>query len=307
MKRTRLIPSRLVLALVAGLLLPVTARAQQVAITFDDLPVHGALPPGETRMQVAASVLHTLKVANMPPVYGFVNGVHLEKQPQLIEVLDAWRAAGNPLGDHSWSHMDLNKNALEEFESNVLQNQSVLRKEMGKDDWRWLRFPYLSEGDTQEKRAGVRAFLLQQGYRIAGVTMSFEDYAWNEPYARCSAKGDTAAITQLESSYLTAAASSIDYYRGLSKTLYGRDIPYVLLMHIGAFDARMLPRLLELYRSRGFTFITLNQAEKDEFYREDTDLALPPGPDNLDSVMWARHLQPPPRPHAPALLQTICK
>ncbi|HEY0309311.1 MAG TPA: polysaccharide deacetylase family protein [Acidobacteriaceae bacterium] len=307
MKKTRVISSRLVLALVAGVLLPVMARAQQVAITFDDLPVHSALPSGETRMQVAASVLQTLKAANMPPVYGFVNGVHLQRQPQLIEVLDAWRAAGNPLGDHSWSHMDLNKNSLEEFESNVLQNQSVLRKAMGKDDWRWLRFPYLSEGDTQEKRAGVRAFLLQQGYRIAGVTMSFEDYAWNEPYARCSAKGDTAAITQLESSYLAAAASSIDYYRGLSKTLYGRDIPYVLLMHIGAFDARMLPRLLELYRSRGFTFITLNQAEKDEFYREDTDLALPPGPDNLEGAMWVRQMQPPARPHAPASLQTICK
>ncbi len=307
MKKPRLIPSRLVFVLVAGLLLPVATCAQQIAITFDDLPVHGALPPGETRMQVAASVLQTLKAANMPPVYGFVNGVHLQSQPQLIEVMDAWRAAGNPLGDHSWSHMDLNKNSLDEFESNVLRNQSLLSKEMGEADWHWLRFPYLSEGDTPEKRAGVRAFLLQQGYRIAGVTMSFEDYVWNEPYARCRAKSDTAAIGQLESSYLAAAASSIDYCRGLSKTLYGRDIPYVLLMHIGAFDARMLPRLLELYRSRGFTFITLNQAEKDEFYREDSDLALPPGPDSLESIMRMRHLQSPVREQTPAALQTLCK
>jgi hypothetical protein len=31
----------------------------------------------------------------------------------------------------------------------------------------------------------------------------------------------------------------------MSEQLYNRDIPYVLLMHIGAFDARMLPRLLK--------------------------------------------------------------
>jgi peptidoglycan/xylan/chitin deacetylase (PgdA/CDA1 family) len=305
--KTLHMPSRLLAVLLASLSLPIAAHAQQIAITFDDLPVHSALPPGETRMQVAASVLHTLKAANMPPVYGFVNGVHLQSQPKLIEVLDAWQAAGNPLGDHTWSHMDLNKHSLDEFESDVLHNQPLLSKQMGKADWRWLRFPYLSEGDTPEKSAGVRAFLLQHGYQIAGVTMSFNDYAWNAPYARCSAKGDAAAIAQLESSYLSAAASSIDYSRGMSHTLYGRDIPYVLLMHIGAFDARMLPRLLELYRSRGFQFITLPEAEKDEFYRQDTDLTLPPGPDSLENVMRARHLPLPTRQQPPADLQTICQ
>jgi len=305
--KTLCMPNHLLVVLLASLLLPIAAHAQQIAVTFDDLPAHSALPPGETRMQVAASVLQTLKAANMPPVYGFVNGVHVQTQPQLIQVLDAWRAAGNPLGDHTWSHMDLNKHTLEEFEGDVQRNQSLLSREMGAEDWHWLRFPYLSEGDTPEKSAGVRAFLLQHGYRIADVTISFDDYAWNGPYARCSAKGDAKAIAQLESSYLAAAGRSIDYYRGLSHTLYGRDIPYVLLVHIGAFDARMLPRLLDLYRSRGFSFITLSEAEKDDFYREDTDLALPPGPDSLENVMRARHLPLPARPQPPAELQTVCK
>jgi len=241
--KTLCMPNHLLVVLLASLLLPIAAHAQQIAVTFDDLPAHSALPPGETRMQVAASVLQTLKAANMPPVYGFLNGVHVQTQPQLIQVLDARRAAGNPLGDHTWSHMDLNKHTLEEFEGDVQRNQSLLSREMGAEDWHWLRFPYLSEGDTPEKSAGVRAFLLQHGYRIADVTISFDDYAWNGPYARCSAKGDAKAIAQLESSYLAAAGRSIDYYRGLSHTLYGRDIPYVLLVHIGAFDARMSHRV----------------------------------------------------------------
>ncbi len=44
-----------------------------MAITFDDLPVHGALPPGETRLQIAQSILSTLKINQMPPVYGFLS------------------------------------------------------------------------------------------------------------------------------------------------------------------------------------------------------------------------------------------
>jgi len=52
----------------------------------------------------------------------------------------------------------------------------------------------------------------------------------------------------------------------------------------------MLPRLLELYRSRGFEFVTLQQAESDDFYRQDTDLKLPPGPDMLEGVAAERHV-----------------
>ena len=33
--------------------LAMSAGAQQIAITFDDLPAHGPLPAGETRIEVA--------------------------------------------------------------------------------------------------------------------------------------------------------------------------------------------------------------------------------------------------------------
>ncbi|HLH08768.1 MAG TPA: GDSL-type esterase/lipase family protein [Terriglobales bacterium] len=261
----------------------------QIAFTFDDLPSHGPLPAGETRIGIMAKIATALHDAHMPPVYGFVNGLAVEQFPGDIKALENWHAAGNPLGNHTWSHMNLNQNSLQAFEDNTTENEPLLGKLMDSGNWHWFRFPYLAEGDTPEKRAGVRAFLLQHGYKIAGVTMSFGDYMWNEPYARCVAKGDTVSIDLLEKSYLQAADDSIRNYRELSHKLLGRDIPYVLLMHVGAFDARMLPRLLDLYKSRGFQFVTLDQAESDPFYREDTDLSLPPGPDMLEGVASARH------------------
>ncbi len=107
----------------------------------------------------------------------------------------------------------------------------MLKDLMAAEDWRWLRYPFLSEGDTPEKRLAVRAWLATNHYKIASVTMSFADYAYNEPYARCAAKGDRAAIAELEKRYLDGAAAVADRARAMSKTLYGKDIPYVLLMH----------------------------------------------------------------------------
>jgi lysophospholipase L1-like esterase len=267
--------------------------APQIAITFDDLPAHGPLPPGETRMEVASKIIAAMREARLPPVYGFVNGVRVQENAADGEVLKAWRDAGNPLANHGWSHMNLNQHPLEEFEADLLRNEELLKALMPGEDWHWLRFPFLAEGDTPEKRAGVRAFLLQHGYRVAAVTMSFGDYRWNEPYARCEAKADAKAVELLKSSYMEAADQSIDYYRNLSQQLFGHDIPYVLLMHIGALDAEMLPKLVELYKSRGFEFITLKQAERDSFYTIDSDLGTPPGPDMLEWLAAERHLQVP--------------
>ncbi len=82
------------------------------------------------------------------------------------------------------------------------------------------------------------------------------------------------SIAALRASYLATADQYITVFRELTHTLYGRDIPYVLLMHIGAFDAKMLPDLIGLFRKRGFTFMTLPEAMKDPVYREDPDIGI---------------------------------
>jgi len=298
---------RLLVSALAVLATVASARAQQIAFTWDDLPAHSALPLGETRVEIGRKLLTAMKEAHLPPVYGFVNGSLAEKEPRSTPMLKEWHDAGFPLGNHTWSHMNLNQHSLAEWEADTLKNEGLLKSYMGSEDWHWLRYPNLAEGDTPEKREGARKFLAEHGYKIAAVTMSFGDYLYNGPYARCVAKKDAASIAQLEASYLAAADTTIDYTRAMSKTLYGRDIPYVLLMHVGALDARMLPRLLKLYSDKGFSFVSLQDAEKDPFYKNDLDLSLPPVPDTLEESMRAHNLALPTRPAPTVDLNTICQ
>lgn len=284
-----------------------TASQPQIAFTWDDLPAHSSLPQGETRVEIGQHIVAAMKSAHMPPVYGFVNGAQTEREPLSTPMLANWRAAGLLLGNHTWSHMNLNSNPAEAWEADLLRNEPLLQKETGSADWHWLRYPFLAEGDTPAKRDEVRAFLAKHGYHIAGVTMSFADYSWNEPYARCVAKHDDASIERLEDSYLAAADASASATRREAKALFGHDIPYVLLMHVGAFDARMLPRLLALYRERGFGFVTLQQAESDPFYKVDTDPSLPWRPDTLDGAMYSRHMKPPAAARPVVDLDTVCR
>jgi len=293
-------------ALFLGSALTCTARAQEVAITFDDLPAHGPLPAGMTREDITRKILAAFKEARVPEVYGFMNAGKLQTHPEDLKVLQLWREAGQPLGNHTLDHMGLNNHSLEAFEDNVAKNETTLRELMGKKNWHWFRYPYLDEGDTLEKRRAVRAYLKDHGYRIAQVSLDFEDYAWNAPYARCSDKNDEEAIAWLKSSYLKTAADYVKLGRDMSQQLFHRDIKYVLLMHIGAFDAEMLPRLLAQLKQEGFKFISLKQAQKDSAYKIDPDVARKEGTILQEQILDARHLPIPPNEKPMKELRELC-
>jgi len=272
-----------------------TAR---VALTFDDLPAHGPIPPGSSRAEIATKIISALRARHAPPVYGFINAADLKEHPDDEQVLRLWREAGFPLGNHAFTHMDLHANTVEAFEQDILANEPTLRRLMDDGDWHWFRYPYLREGDTAAKHRQVRDFLNAHDYRVAEVTLSFDDYAYNEPYARCLAKQDSASIDWLAKSYLTRAADSLTRGQGQARALFGHDISHVMLLHIGGFETIMLPRLLDLLQERGFTLVALDEAERDPDYAMDPDVPGGWHGTLLDNLQLARHVTPPREPES---------
>jgi peptidoglycan-N-acetylglucosamine deacetylase len=289
--------------LVFGFVLGQAAFAQEVALTFDDLPAHGPVPQGLTRVGIIRAILKDLKDANAPGVYGFINAGKLEQVPADMEVLKLWRAAGYPLGNHTYTHPSLNKISAKDFEQNIEQNEAPLKSLMDGQDWHWLRYPFLDEGDTVEKRRVVRAYLREHNYRIAQVTLDFQDWAWNSPYARCLAKNDTNAIEQLKTMYANTAEEFLDLGPKLANLVYGRDIKHVLLLHVGGFETVMLPRLLEILKRRGYKLITLSEAKSDSAYESDPDIVLPEGGTLLEQMIVSKHLAMP--VHAPVPISEL--
>lgn len=282
-----------------------SARAPEIALTFDDLPLHGPIPAGETPETVANGVITALTRAHVP-AYGFVNAHWTVDQPGTMEVLKAWRAAGLPLGNHTWSHRHLSEMTIPEFEDEVARDEPVLQQLAGGTDWHWLRYPFLDEGKDAAQRDAARQVLAKRGYKIADVTMDFGDWQWTAPYARCRAAHDDGSIAELQQMYLAAAREAIPFYRGLSHQLYGRDIPYVILLHESAFEARMLPQLIEVFRSAGFRFVSLPAAESDPYYKDRVHPGLPAGPAGLVNHALAVGIKLPPHADYAAKLAGMC-
>lgn len=279
----------------------------QVALTFDDLPATAEAPSDVTRAQIIQSILATLKTERMPPVYGFVNAHTLEGVSDGGAILQKWTASGNLLGSHTYSHPDLETTSVTDYETNILKNEPALHQYAGKSDWHYFRYPFLHEGETLQKRQEIQSFLRERGYKTAEVSLDFEDYLWNDPYARCATKQRLDRVDALHDSYLAAADQYIDIYRSLSHRLYGHDIPYVLLLHVTAFNAKMLPDLISQLRERGFAFITLQEALSDPAYTIEPAVGYPGGGPMQETLAVARKLPFPPAVKPTEWLDKTCR
>lgn len=284
----------------------------EVAITVDDL---SRMPPPSDATP-AEPVLHSLVTAfarhHLPPVTGFVNGRRIEEHPEDRAALESWVRAGNLLGNHTYSHLDLARVPLPVFYADVRKNEPLLESVQGPPapsrDWRVFRYPFLQEGTTQATREAVRSYLFARGYRIAEVTVDFEDWQWFPIFARCSSGGDERGVDTLRVRYRRAAREALVESDRLARQLFGRRIRQVLLLHAGAFTAEMIEDLLDEYEAMGVRFVSLDDALQDSVYHLDPRFARNWGSPFLYQVQGAlRGEEPaaawPPYPE----LATLCR
>lgn len=279
-----------------------------VALTFDDLPAAGGLPQGDSRVRILTTLSDELRAAHLKGVYGFVNAVDLPGDKDSQKALRIWVNAGMNIGNHTWSHPALSDVTAQAYEENIAKDEPFLREYAEGRDWHYFRFPYLEEGDTIAKREDVRNWLHAHGYRVAEVTLNFNDDDWGDPYIRCLEKHDQAGIAWLEQSYMANAKEFLREGRQEQQTAFGHEIPNVLLLHGTAFTTLMLPRLLALLHQEGFRYESLAKVERNKVYRTDWKIAAPNGDSLTNAALDIHHLPYPPfTPEPEDQLDSVCR
>jgi peptidoglycan/xylan/chitin deacetylase (PgdA/CDA1 family) len=287
------------------------APGVEVAVTVDDLPLHGPLLEGQTRMDLARTMTAVFRAHGLPPVHGFVNGAAVEGNPWSEEVLAIWKKAGHLLGNHSWAHRNLDDTPLEQYLADIARNEPLLaRLEPNPAAWHVYRYPYLHEGADLEKRRAVRRALAERGYTIAEVSLDGDDWAFSSPLARCAAKHDAAAMAQLRADFIAVQVDELRRMRALGKILEQRELRHVLLLHLGVADVDALDGLLTAYEREGVRWVTLERALADPFYAQDPDIAFKSGAAFPYVVARARGVKVEPPIYQRGLeerLETICR
>jgi peptidoglycan-N-acetylglucosamine deacetylase len=238
------------------------AADRRVAITIDDLPRGGDGGPRDYASIRAMTVklLAPLREQKIP-VIGFVNESGLPA-PELRKILDLWLDAGADLGNHTATHPSLFSTPLEKFEQDVIDGEPVTRAALearGKK-LEYFRHPFLNVGPNPETRRAFEAFLAARGYRIAPVTFDSSDYMFALVYSSPQFK------TQILHDYVPYVSSIVEFFERRAVEVTGHEIPQILLIHASQLNADEMPHIIAMFRDRGYSFITLNEALKDPAY-----------------------------------------
>ncbi len=238
--------------------------AQQVALTFDDGPKTHATPLLSPQERNQALLKH-LQKAGVPGAL-FVTLHNGADTPEGLALLQAWGKAGHRIGNHTVTHPDLNAAAttLEAYQKELVACDQVIATIPGYRPW--FRFTFLREGNTPEKRDGMRTFLKDKGWRNAYVSLDTSDWALDERLEKVLEKNSKADITPIKEAYLSHLKQRAAAYRDLSKRLLGREIPQVMVMHHNLLNALFLGDAIEMLKKEAWTFVDPQDAFKDPAY-----------------------------------------
>jgi len=245
-------------------------RAREVAVTFDDLPTpYGDL---EDMRRVTTNLLPKVKAAGVPAV-GFVNeGRLFHARGEVDErraVLEMWLEAGFELGNHTFSHINMNRAPLSDYLDDIIRGETVTRMMLREKGMRlrYFRHPYLWTGVTEEYKRGLEEFLKGRGYTVAPVTIDNADCIFADVYFKAKKRGDAEAARRVADAYVPYMEVMFDYFERLAGAVAGREIKHVLLLHANEINADHFDALAAMIKRRGYTFVTLEEALKDEVYR----------------------------------------
>lgn len=253
-----------------------TGDSPQVSITIDDFrwfDIPRLSAAARNRAMLDALSAHSLKAAI------FVAGKFVDNETGQ-QLLAAWDREGHLIGNHSYSHLHYHNVALERFSQDVLLGEAVINRHAR---FRKLfRFPFLKEGDTREKRDGMRQFLKARGYRNAHVTIDASDWYVDDRLRARLKENPAAELAPYRDFYLNHIWERSLYYEGLGRKVLGRGVKHTLLLHHNVLNGLFLGDLLEMFRKKGWRLITAEEAFTDPVFSSVPDI-LPAG----ESLIWA--------------------
>lgn len=243
--------------LFSSIINPTVADQPEIAITIDDLPFVGSrsgtagdISRGHDRFM---RILNTL-VETKVPVTGFVIAGAIGKGQW--DLLELFQKEGFQLGNHTYSHPSLNSMSADNYIANIDKADQILNPIMTSP--KYFRYPYLAEA-RGEKKQKVYNYLAEHGYTIAPVTIDTKDYNFNAQLLAVNWRLRDQKIDGIKKRYLAYIEKQTERAEKKAQA-NGKAGKQILLIHSNLLNSYCLSDIIELYKQRGYRFISLEEA-----------------------------------------------
>lgn len=234
-------------------LIPAIAFAQKktISITIDDLPFVGEYR--NFHLNLIINSMQTHKV----PATGFI--IASEVHHENWEILQKFRDAGFGLGNHTFSHANLNTLDTKHYVQEIKKADTILTPVLTAP--KYFRYPYLAMS-SGTKRNEVLCYLEQNNYQVAPITIDSKDFVFNQRLLSVPELNRRDYLNELKPFYLdfiwqqTVKAEEHNQYH------HNTAQSQILLIHANLLNAYVLSDIIDLYKEQGYEFVSLEDALK---------------------------------------------
>jgi peptidoglycan/xylan/chitin deacetylase (PgdA/CDA1 family) len=190
-----------------------------------------------------------------------------------VKMLSNWLDSGMTLANHTYAHTNYNNLFFNEFKSDITNGEKYLIEllKAKNKELKYFRHPFLFRGNTKEKADSLQCFLDSLGYITAPVSIDNSDYIFSWAYEKALSLNNDSLAKRIGNDYIKYMSNVIDYYENQSFNLLGYNIKHTLLTHANLLNADYFDELFTMYISKGYKFITIDDALTDKCYSEQKD------------------------------------
>ncbi|MEQ1646860.1 MAG: polysaccharide deacetylase-like protein, partial [Pyrinomonadaceae bacterium] len=158
---------------------------------------------------------------------------------------------------------------LADYQADLLKGEMITKELLDAKGrkMRFFRHPFLQTGRTLEIKADFNKFLSEHGYTIAPISFDNADYIFSRAYDVAFDRGDKALTKKVGEAYVPYMEKKLEYWERQSMKLFGREIAQTLLIHANFINSDNFDDLAAMFKRRGYRFVDIETALKDDAYR----------------------------------------
>lgn len=255
------------------------AAGRKMAIGFVAIPpVDRSENPPKDSDATARLMIAKLQQYKIPAI-GFVNGSSVSDGSKLYPVraniVRLWRDAGFEVGVGGYNHIWFSKTDYTEYVANVAKNVTVVSPILAEKRLpvRYYSYPYLNTGKSDAEHQLFERWLGDQGLRSVKYTVDNSEWMYSFAYDIARNDNDLNTMKEIRAAFIDHMTQMLELYETYSGKMFGRDIAQTMVLTPSRLVTDSADELFGMIQRRGYTFVSMDEAQADEAYKTEEHFA----------------------------------
>lgn len=245
---------------------------KKIAVGFVSIPpLDRSDNPPKDADATARLLIEKLKAHQIPAI-GFLLGGSISDGDKLYpvraDIVRLWRDAGFEIGIGNFKHVWFYDTTYDEYVAGVEKNEAVAKKILAEKNLplRYFSYPFLNTGKNADERNRFEAWLKERNITPVKYTIDNGEWMYSYAYDMARNDNDVEKMKQIQSEFLEYMSKMFDHFEKYSQEMFGRDINQTMVLTPSRLIADSGDELFGMIEKRGYKFVSMDEAQKDEAY-----------------------------------------